>query len=51
MERPTQKDVDAIINYALGTAQNYTGMSYADGLLAVAEWLNGDAPRPDLEEE
>ena len=51
MNIPTQKDIEALIDYAHGTAQQYHGMSYADGIMAVIDWLEGNSPRPDLEEE
>lgn len=48
---PTTEDLRELAHYALeGDAKNYHGMSYADGIMAVVEWLEGNAPRPDLED-
>jgi len=51
MIMPKKEDIDALWQYQGGTAQSYHGMSYADGIEAVLLWLEGNAPRPDLEEE
>lgn len=47
---PTQKDIDALWTYVHGQAQNYHGMSYADGISDMLNWLEGNQQRPDKEE-
>jgi hypothetical protein len=46
-----QSDIDALWDYIDGDAKEYFGMSYADGVRAMLEWVTGDALRPDQEEE
>jgi hypothetical protein len=47
---PTAQDIEALWNYIDGPAQEFSGMTYADGLRDMVEWLSGDADRPDEEE-
>ena len=59
IRRVTQEDIDALVEYGHGQATEYHGfdrhgiwMSYAEGIMAVVDWLdNEEAARPDLEEE
>ena len=45
---PTQDDLDALVEYCYGKAATYHGMTYADGIRDMVEWLeNEDTPRPD----
>jgi hypothetical protein len=30
---------------------HYAGMSYEDGIMAVLDWLEGNGPRPDKDED
>jgi hypothetical protein len=45
-----RKDIDALWDYINGDAQEYFGMSYADGIRDMVEWLEGNSLRPDKEE-
>jgi len=47
---PTDGDIAALYDYADGKAQTYTGMSYADGIKAMLDWLEGNTDRPDKED-
>ena len=52
IRRVTQEDIDALVEYGHGQATEYHGMSYAEGIMAVVDWLDDEeAARPDLEEE
>ena len=44
-----QSDIDAVQEYIDETAPNYHGMTYAQGLQAMLDWVAHDAPRPDKE--
>jgi hypothetical protein len=46
---PTDEDLEIIQNYADGPAQKYTGMTYAQGIQDMIDWLEG-SPRPGEEE-
>jgi len=48
---PTQEDLDALVEYGHGKAKDYFGMSFADGIMAVVDWLEGNGERPDKDEE
>lgn len=48
---PTDEDIDALWEYVHGQARNYHGMSYAEGIGAMLDWIQGNSPRPDKEEE
>ncbi len=41
---PTTKDLEALVEYSHGQAKEYHGMSYADGIMAVVDWLEGNTP-------
>ena len=45
-----KEDLDALQEYVDGPAQEYHGMSYAEGIQAMIDWLNGNGNRPDTEE-
>lgn len=47
---PNQDDLEAVQEYVDGPAQNYHGMSYAQGIQAMIDWLTGNGNRPDIEE-
>ena len=47
---PTSEDVRELWDYVHGEAQNYHGMTYAEGIGAVLNWLEGNTERPDKEE-
>jgi hypothetical protein len=46
---PTEDDIKAVQEYTDGKATEYTGMTYAQGLQAMLDWLMGNGDRPDLE--
>lgn len=46
-----QSDIDALWDYIDGPAQVLTGMTYAQGLQEMLDWLTGNSPRPGEEEE
>ena len=48
---PTEEDLSELAAYAIeGKALEYTGMTYADGIMAMLDWMEGNADRPDKEE-
>jgi hypothetical protein len=48
---PTREDIDALWEYHDGPAKSYFGMSYADGIRDMLDWLEENSPRPDQEDD
>ena len=46
----TEKDIEALIEYVHGKALEYHGMTYADGIRDMVDWLVGEGDRPDVNE-
>ncbi len=52
--RPSQKEVEELLEWTQAGREkgsHYAGMSYEDGIMAVLDWLDGNGPRPDKDED
>ena len=47
---PNTGDLEAVQEYTDGPAQVLTGMTYAQGLQEMLDWITGNGPRPGEEE-
>ena len=45
-----KEDLEALQEYVDGPAKEFFGMSYAEGIQAMVDWLSGNGERPDIEE-
>lgn len=50
---PTEDDIHKLLDWlykALDSgSSHYSGMTYEDGIMAMFDWLDGNAERPDKE--
>ena len=50
LRTPTQDDLDDLLEFSYDKASELTGMTYADGIRDMIDWLDGTGNRPDTED-